>query len=89
MITKLPIPNVPKMQDPSAQKWAGDTTRILETLWRTLPDNVQLQIVAYSETGNLRGVEGVPIIVPDHPSGYSVIIWDGTVFQRFTAAGVL
>jgi len=53
MVTKLPIPNSPKRAE-DVTRWAGDTTRVLEMLFRTLPEQVELPVVPYSETSSLK-----------------------------------
>lgn len=86
---RLTIPTPPRSGEPQVVKYLSDLTNYIQLLQNQVNNSVILPTVAYADTGNLRGVKSQLVFVPDHPSGPSIIIYDGTVFQRFTAAGVL
>lgn len=88
-MASLPIPIQPKSDNAAMNKWLNDITSYLGALQKQVSSQRSILTVYYANTPTLRGVVGQLVFVPDHPSGPSIIVWNGTQFDRFTAAGVL
>lgn len=89
-MARIVIPTVPKnIGNAALSKWLYDTTSYLESLASQVSSMQAIPRVYYVDTPKLRENLGQLVLVPDHPMGPSIIVWDGTQFSRFTAAGVL
>lgn len=83
----LPLPVVPKSPDAELLfRYLNDLNKYISSKDK---QPVLMPRVYYADRAKLRGEIGLLVMMPDHPSGSSIIMWDGVSFQRFTTAGVM